>query len=82
MSFEYEQVICPDCGGEMVSRTGKYGVFWGCRNYPRCTGTRDSNGRSKQEREEWKKTQDPNYESVTDVNDSKTEEPKTFFKKN
>lgn len=25
--------ICPKCGAELVLRKGKYGEFWGCRNY-------------------------------------------------
>ena len=25
--------LCPECGAEMVSREGKFGSFWGCRNY-------------------------------------------------
>lgn len=45
-----EDVKCPECDGPMVSRTGKYGVFWGCKRYPTCNGTRDSMGRSKAER--------------------------------
>jgi len=45
-----ENVICPDCGSEMVSRKGQYGIFWGCVKYPRCKGTRDSEGRSREER--------------------------------
>jgi DNA helicase-4 len=24
---------CPKCGAEMTKRKGKYGEFWGCRNY-------------------------------------------------
>jgi DNA helicase-4 len=24
---------CPQCGAEMVQRSGRYGEFWGCRNY-------------------------------------------------
>ena len=44
-------VKCPKCGGEMVSRTSKHGVFWGCKDYPKCDGTRDSMGRSREERE-------------------------------
>lgn len=24
---------CPECGAEMTRRKGKYGEFWGCRNY-------------------------------------------------
>ena len=35
------QVRCPECGGELRERNGKYGEFWGCRNYPRCKYTRN-----------------------------------------
>lgn len=45
----YEGVRCPDCDGEMVSRKSQYGTFWGCKKYPRCRGTRDSEGRTKEE---------------------------------
>lgn len=27
---------CPKCGGELVTRNGKYGEFMGCSNYPKC----------------------------------------------
>ena len=27
---------CPKCGGKLVKRTGPYGIFIGCSNYPRC----------------------------------------------
>lgn len=47
----YEDVKCPECGGPMVSRKGTYGIFWGCKKYPNCRGTRDSMGRSKAERD-------------------------------
>ena len=30
---------CPDCGGELVQRPGSKGVFWGCKNYPKCKHT-------------------------------------------
>lgn len=46
------ELKCPECGGAMASRTGQYGRFWGCKNYPQCKGTRDSMGRSKLERHE------------------------------
>lgn len=32
--------ICPQCGGKLVFRSGKYGSFYGCSNYPRCRYTR------------------------------------------
>lgn len=34
-----EQGICPQCGGNLVLRQGKYGSFYGCSNYPRCKFT-------------------------------------------
>jgi len=46
-----ENVKCPNCDGPMISRKGKFGVFWGCKSYPQCLGTRDSQGRSKEDRE-------------------------------
>ena len=32
---------CPSCGGWLSTRTGKYGRFLGCSNYPACDYTRD-----------------------------------------
>lgn len=52
-----ENVKCPECSGEMVSRKGQYGVFWGCKDYPNCKGTRDNLGRSKADREEEKENE-------------------------
>ncbi len=46
-----EETLCPECNKKMKSRTGKYGVFWGCSDYPNCKGTRDSMGRSKADRD-------------------------------
>jgi ssDNA-binding Zn-finger/Zn-ribbon topoisomerase 1 len=52
---------CPDCGAPMVSRVRQPKAwetdqqprrFWGCSRYPRCKGTRDEMGRSRQERED------------------------------
>ena len=31
--------VCPRCGGMLVERRGKYGRFYGCSNYPKCTFT-------------------------------------------
>lgn len=30
---------CPRCGGKIVKRTGKFGSFNGCSNYPKCKYT-------------------------------------------
>ena len=27
---------CPKSGGQLIERTGKYGYFIGCSNYPKC----------------------------------------------
>jgi ssDNA-binding Zn-finger/Zn-ribbon topoisomerase 1 len=57
VTFRYEEVKCPECNGEMIARTGQYGKFWGCKKFPECRGTRDSQGRSKQDRAKWKAEQ-------------------------
>lgn len=30
---------CPQCGGKTVPRSGQFGDFYGCSNYPGCVGT-------------------------------------------
>ena len=30
--------VCPKCSGGMIVRSGRYGKFWGCKNYPKCKG--------------------------------------------
>ena len=34
---------CPKCGANMREKTGRYGKFLSCSNWPRCNGTRDVN---------------------------------------
>lgn len=34
------EILCPKCGADMVKRSGMYGEFYGCSNFPRCRGTR------------------------------------------
>jgi len=34
-------LICPNCGGELIIRNGKYGKFYGCSNYPGCRFTKN-----------------------------------------
>ncbi|MCI8355588.1 MAG: DNA polymerase III subunit epsilon [Lachnospiraceae bacterium] len=36
-----EEITCPSCGGELVLRKGKFGMFYGCSSYPRCRFTRN-----------------------------------------
>lgn len=30
---------CPKCFGELIPREGRYGLFYGCENYPKCKFT-------------------------------------------
>lgn len=32
---------CPTCHKSMYRRSGRYGSFWGCSQYPKCRGTRN-----------------------------------------
>lgn len=34
--------FCPKCGGELRRRSGKFGQFYGCSNYPQCRFTRNA----------------------------------------
>lgn len=54
-----ENLKCPDCGGPMLSRLNreKQQRFWGCQKFPACRGTRDTDGRSKAEREQERATE-------------------------
>ena len=36
---QIESGICPRCGGKLVRRSGRYGSFYGCSNYPECRFT-------------------------------------------
>lgn len=38
---EAEVEVCPVCGGELVKRKGRFGMFFGCGNYPRCRFTKN-----------------------------------------
>lgn len=33
--------LCPQCNGHLVLRRGKYGLFYGCSNYPKCRYTKN-----------------------------------------
>lgn len=59
-----ENLKCPECESPMKERSSQYGKFWGCMNYPRCKGTRDSEGLSKAERAALKTINSPDHEDV------------------
>jgi len=42
VSLEPEKIgeRCPDCGGDLIVKSGRYGKFIGCANYPTCRYTR------------------------------------------
>lgn len=42
--FEQEFFSCPKCGEKLVKKTGKFGPFIGCSNYPQCSYTRNLKG--------------------------------------
>lgn len=33
--------LCPECGGELIKRKGRFGEFFGCGNYPKCRYTKN-----------------------------------------
>ncbi|MHA1222389.1 MAG: phospholipase D-like domain-containing protein [Candidatus Heimdallarchaeaceae archaeon] len=37
---------CPKCGGKLIVREGKRGLFYGCSNFPNCKYTEDYNNRN------------------------------------
>jgi DNA topoisomerase I len=41
-----ENVLCLDCGQPMIPRSGKFGVFFGCVDYPKCKGIRNVQNRA------------------------------------
>lgn len=36
-----EAEVCPQCGGVLKLRSGKFGQFYGCSNFPQCRFTRN-----------------------------------------
>lgn len=34
-----QDMICPNCGGKLVEKRGRFGSFMGCTNYPKCNYT-------------------------------------------
>lgn len=40
-AMEEEELSCPDCGGMLIKRKGRYGYFYGCEGFPGCRFTRN-----------------------------------------
>ena len=40
-----EEKICPECGGKLVVRKSRYGMFLGCSNYPNCNHRENLNNK-------------------------------------
>ncbi len=38
---EVEEVVgkCPECGSDLIKRSGRYGEFVGCKGFPKCRFT-------------------------------------------
>ncbi len=49
-------IICEKCGAVMVEKTGRYGKFAACPNYPRCRNTKRLDAEPAKEAENGKKT--------------------------
>ncbi len=47
-------MICEKCGSVMIERTGKYGKFAACPNYPKCKNTKRLGAEAEKEEEEEK----------------------------
>ena len=47
-------IICEKCGAMMIEKTGRYGKFAACPNYPRCKNTKRLGGEETAEEEEKK----------------------------
>jgi DNA helicase-4 len=41
VSPSQDNLECSECGGSMIERTGPYGPFYGCKNYPECTNKKN-----------------------------------------
>ncbi len=47
MPLEETDIICEKCGAKMVVRSGRYGKFAACPNYPKCRNTKPLPGQEK-----------------------------------
>ena len=48
---EDDTLTCPDCGGEATIKTGRFGPYFGCTNYPKCSFVANLRGAAKKHAE-------------------------------
>ncbi len=41
VAYEEKELVCPICGGELILRKGRFGMFYGCSGFPECRYTRN-----------------------------------------
>lgn len=41
LKYMFDHKLCPKCGAKLAAKSGIYGSFFGCPNYPKCTYTRN-----------------------------------------
>ncbi len=46
-----EPLVCPDCGGEVASKAGRFGPYFGCTRYPKCSFVSNLRGEAKKRAE-------------------------------
>ena len=46
-----DHLNCPECGGEAVLRNGRYGPYYGCSKYPKCSFIANLRGEAKKRAE-------------------------------
>jgi len=46
-----EPLTCPDCGGEVTLKSGRFGPYFGCSAYPRCSFVANLRGEAKKRAE-------------------------------
>ena len=46
-----DDLSCPDCGGEVLIKTGRFGPYFGCTRYPKCSFVSNLRGAAKKHAE-------------------------------
>jgi DNA topoisomerase-1 len=46
-----DELRCPDCGAEVTAKTGRFGPYFGCSAYPKCSFVANTRGEAKKRAE-------------------------------